>query len=404
MLPTGCGGYPLGYPSRADANINTKYTYLVEGRRPDAPLCQPGRQNIPGNNPFPVAAVTPGQNLHLTWQPDGHLDDAHPSIVEIHWTGIPGTQLYTRSELSLSTLLSNMTFATSDVCDQPSEPNTWCHGHLDIPKGIQPGTYQMIWWWKYDHNSSGEEYSTCFEVVVNGNGIQPREIPVQYQPQIEASTPEPTAAEITTPQTYELAYMVVDPLQTTEPVLIAEDVNSKSNTLADLASKPDEPLSEIPNLSSDKGGKTGHVFSNDYLEDETGVLAGDAINSQQDMDNSPLPVATPFQVINNTLTEQLDSSNTSSTVRTNDNKNDTLNNITTPCASSLLNNSSANSTKTLIVPENTTGNSRIHNRTLVGEMPPFDNGASDGGSHALFPTSSTALLSSVLVVLTYMMI
>ncbi|KAG0234039.1 hypothetical protein BGW41_001258 [Actinomortierella wolfii] len=187
-----CFGYPLGYPSRNDFDINTKYTYLVQNRRPDAPVCQPGRQNIPGNNPFPPAYVVPGQDLHLTWQPDGHLDDIRPSYVEIHWSGSPYRQLQTRSELGDATRLATMIFATSANCDQPSEPNTWCHGHIRIPEGIQPGTYQMIWWWKYDRNPAGEEYSTCFEVVVTSppQGIATRDMattPEQQQHDQEVS-------------------------------------------------------------------------------------------------------------------------------------------------------------------------------------------------------------------------
>ncbi|KAF9092372.1 hypothetical protein BGX23_004371 [Mortierella sp. AD031] len=178
MLDSGCAGFPLGYPSRADIDINTKYTYLVQDRRPDAAVCQPGRQNIPGNNPFPVASVASGQRLHLTWQPDGHLDDARPSTIEVHWTGMP--------ELSPATLLGTMIFGTSANCDQPSEPNTWCHGHITVPPGTQPGTYQLIWWWKYDRNPAGEEYSTCFEILVNGDGaaIQSREVDANTPTQV----------------------------------------------------------------------------------------------------------------------------------------------------------------------------------------------------------------------------
>ncbi|KAF9928464.1 hypothetical protein FBU30_002366, partial [Linnemannia zychae] len=192
MLESGCAGYPLGYPSRNDIDINTKYTYLVQDRRPDALVCQPNRQNIPGNNPFPIANVVPGQVLHLTWQPDGHLDDAHPSTVEVHWTGVPWTQLYTRSELRPETLLGTMIFATSANCDQPWEPNTWCHGNITIPPGTQSGTYQLIWWWKYDRNPSGEEYSTCFEVSVNGDGstIQSREVGAKLPTQVVETSPK----------------------------------------------------------------------------------------------------------------------------------------------------------------------------------------------------------------------
>ncbi|KAG0082752.1 hypothetical protein BGZ92_011430, partial [Podila epicladia] len=262
MLESGCAGFPLGYPARSDVDINTKYTYLVQDRRPDAPVCQPGRQNIPGNNPFPAAAVVPGQNLHLTWQPDGHLDDSRPSIVEIHWSGVAGQQLYTRSELNPSTLLGTMIFATSGNCDQAWEPNTWCHGHVTIPPTTQPGTYQLIWWWKYDRNPSGEEYSTCFEIVVGGgmNGqIQARGI--QSLPESEEqgrvmapASPAPASISLAEPSTMSKEN-VSAPNKETQPPQSVSDESDKAPqavTLADLATKADEPLSVIPTVAANQ--------------------------------------------------------------------------------------------------------------------------------------------------------
>ncbi|KAF8945697.1 hypothetical protein BGZ47_002150 [Haplosporangium gracile] len=220
MLDSGtCAGFPLGYPSRADVDINTKYTYLVQGRRPEASVCQPGRQNIPGNNPFPIANIVPGQQLHLTWQPDGHLDDARPSTIEVHWAGIPGKQLLTRAELGPATLLGTMVFGTSANCDQPSEPNTWCHGHIMIPPGTQPGTYQVIWWWKYDRNPAGEEYSTCFEMIVNGDGsaIQSREVDAREPTQV-VDTTSATAQVVTQPQPKAAVIINKGPEQAPAPI------------------------------------------------------------------------------------------------------------------------------------------------------------------------------------------
>ncbi|KAF9154390.1 hypothetical protein BG015_001078 [Linnemannia schmuckeri] len=228
MLDSGtCAGFPLGYPSRADVDINTKYTYLVQDRRPEASVCQPGRQNIPGNNPFPIANVVPGQQLHLTWQPDGHLDDARPSTIEVHWTGIPGKQLLTRAELGPATLLGTMVFGTSANCDQPSEPNTWCHGHITVPPGTQPGTYQVIWWWKYDRNPAGEEYSTCFEMAVNGDGsaIQPREVDAREPTQV-VDTTSVTSQVVT--QLQPEAAVIIDKVHEQAPALIPEAVTPVS--------------------------------------------------------------------------------------------------------------------------------------------------------------------------------
>ncbi|KAF9403907.1 hypothetical protein BGX21_007476 [Mortierella sp. AD011] len=411
MLPTGCAGYPLGYPSRNDVDINTRYTYLIKDRHPNAALCQPGRQDIPRNNPFPPAMVTPGQNLHLTWQPGSHLDDAHPSIVEIHWTGVPGTQLYTRSELSSSTLLSTMVFATSGNCDQAWEPNTWCHGHLTIPAWIQPGMYQMIWWWKYDRNLSGEEYSTCFEIVVDDNRIQPREVPVQAQAQVEVPEQIDAATESTAPQTFKLAYMMVDPISITDTAVTADNADSKSNTLASRITKPDKPLADIPSYSIGENSRMDYMPDNGYLEDETGYLAGEAINNEENVETSSVLMATPSQVIGGALTQQLSSTNAGTTDNTSTKSDDVKSTVGNKSVqngalntNSLSSNSTFNSTRSFLKPESTTGNNKVRNQTLVRKMPTFDNSASLITARASLLLSGTALFSRTLIALAYMMV
>ncbi|KAF9108352.1 hypothetical protein BGX27_008373 [Mortierella sp. AM989] len=184
LLPSGkCASFPIGYPSRENPDINTLYTYLISGRPAAAPVCQPGRQDIfPGKNPaqFPPASVVPGQKLHLTWQANGHLDNVHSpseprSKVAVYWTGVPRKLIRTRSELSnRKLLLKSMDFATPKNCDNPANPNTVCHGYITIPKGTKPGKYQFVWWWRFDKNPVGEEYSTCFEVRVKAPPARPK--------------------------------------------------------------------------------------------------------------------------------------------------------------------------------------------------------------------------------------
>ncbi|KAG0324339.1 hypothetical protein BGZ99_001953 [Dissophora globulifera] len=175
MLPNGkCAGFPIGYPTRANPDINTLYTYLVSGRPPTAAVCQPGRQDIfPGKNPasLPPASITAGETLHLTWEANGHMNHVtKPSDkrtkASVYWTGVPNKLLHTRSELTSKHLLKTMDFATPQVCDDPANPNTVCHGYVKVPKGTPAGKYQMVWWWRFDQNPVGEEYSTCFEVDV----------------------------------------------------------------------------------------------------------------------------------------------------------------------------------------------------------------------------------------------
>ncbi|KAG0370377.1 hypothetical protein BGZ54_006632 [Gamsiella multidivaricata] len=400
MLPSGCAGYPLGYPSRTDVDINTKYTYLVKDRLPDAPLCQPGRQNVPGNNPFPPASVTPGQTLHLTWQPDGHLDDSHPSFIEVHWSGVPAKQLYTRSELNPATLLGTMTFGTSANCDQPWEPNTWCHGYLTIPAGTQPGTYQLIWWWKYDRNPSGEEYSTCFEIVVGGSETQPRDISVRALAQTESSSP--------LIKTHRLSQMTTESNWSSASAS-SENFTPALETLKDMASKPDEPLSVVPDFSIVQDSKEDQAHGNDYVDDKTGTLAGDAINDEEDADVPPLPVATPTQLISSTLDEHHDntddvsstehkSADSNRTLSPMVNQNGTLNTNYTP-------NNSTDSSTGLPTSRPEHGGTEFgspRNQTLARQMPTFKSAAFGTIIPPLFVDAM--ILSSALAALTWIVI
>ncbi|KAF9896035.1 hypothetical protein BX616_008269, partial [Lobosporangium transversale] len=86
--------------------------------------------------------------------------------VQVYWTGKSNRLIKTREELAnKKLLLSEMDFATPQNCDDPANPNTVCHGYVTIPKKAKPGRYQMVWWWRFDKNPIGEEYSTCFEVI-----------------------------------------------------------------------------------------------------------------------------------------------------------------------------------------------------------------------------------------------
>ncbi|KAG0269200.1 hypothetical protein DFQ27_004440 [Actinomortierella ambigua] len=399
-----CFGYPLGYPSRNDRDINTKYTYLVQNRRPDAPVCQPGRQNIPGNNPFQPASVMPGQSLHLTWQPDGHLDDAKPSFVEIHWSGVAGKQIWTRSELGDNTRLATMTFATSGNCDRPGEPNTWCHGRFTVPEWTQPGTYQMIWWWKYDRNPAGEEYSTCFEINVGWNAAaaaaalcqRSQEAPQvsqaqveaqvqpQPQPQVQSQPPQqrqdsPAAAVLPPSDAVVIQSLTIKSLAyddpTLQPAAVAADASGPVS-LADMVAQADAPLAGIPSPDYHASQST-----EGYQGDDDGLLAVDAINMDSqtvppynpiDLPPSNMPGpgmqqdqrAPPPQSHNANDTIGNNSSNTTSTSTTNTTTTTTPSSNAT--SSSSPSSSPSSSTSSHPHQPSSTGN---NTRTLVGTQP-----------------------------------
>ncbi|KAG0253182.1 hypothetical protein BG011_006508 [Mortierella polycephala] len=405
-----CKGYPQGYPGRNDKDINTKFTYRVERRDPDAPVCQTGLQTTTNYTLFPPAHVTQGQKLRLAWQPDGHFDNDNPSTVEVHWTGMPNTLLGTRSQLTPETLLESMFFATKANCEQPSDPNTTCDGYITIPVETRPGKYQLVWWWKFDRNPQGEEYSTCFEIFVEkDDAIQARENAPQTHNQAQVEARAQTEEE-TVPQKFELAYLKSD-----SPSLINGD--------APQIVTADEPLPTDPEIQKTR------PKGNSYVDDDTGLLAGDAINRNEGTDTSPLPVMTPSQLINTTLSEQM-GDNSSAPAAPSSSSIDTSANNTSGFDSTNVNNSTSSSNTANVGPQPTqssasgiqplsattsshplstpslrpaAGSGGTYNRTLVGRNPDVDNAASDTMSQMMFSTTGTMLFSASLAMLTWMM-
>ncbi|KAG0209761.1 hypothetical protein BGX28_009981 [Mortierella sp. GBA30] len=287
-----------------------------------------------------------------------------------------------------------MTFATSANCDQAWEPNTWCHGHVTVPVATQPGTYQVVWWWKYDRNPAGEEYSTCFEIVVggNGSGILPREIEVKAQSQPEARI---QMAANEGPRTFEMAYMTTSSEKTErdDSPVSSHDVGQQS--LTELIAQPDEPLSEIPNSSIENDTKPMQQMTNGYVDDDLGTLAGDAINDDEDTDTSPLPVASPSQLVNTMLVEQMHAnagSNGNNPAAPTSKTNATINTSLTPSSTNV-----SSTATTSVTPASTTvGGSR--DRNLVGQYP-FDSSALTARSMPWVSVCTTLILSGLLALL-----
>ncbi|KAF9364311.1 hypothetical protein BGX34_001897 [Mortierella sp. NVP85] len=216
-----------------------------------------------------------------------------------------------------------MTFATSGNCDQAWELNTWCHGYLSIPWGTQPGTYQLVWW-KYERNPSGEEYSTCFEIVVNEGAMNLRDLPVQALSHVEAALPStPSSASPLSiwsspverddkgdsiPRFEMMASMASEQMETTDnafaEVAKGEDILPITTTLIELNIQPDDTLSGTQDHAVNQDGKKNREPNSIYADDDR-TLAGDAINNQEGKDTSPLSIEKPSQLINDTLSGQV---------------------------------------------------------------------------------------------------
>lgn len=174
----------------------------------------------------------------------------------------------------------------------------------------------MIWWWKYDRNPSGEEYSTCFEIVVGGPSgpILPRRINSSPKAEEQGRAPAPAPAPAPASAPLEASYMSKDAAsvpnkeihQPLQPTTDGYDKLPQKATLADLTTKADEPLSVIPTVGgANQNGNQELLKGYDYINDEQGALAGDAINTEQDKDLTPGPLTTPSQVIQGTLNSTL---------------------------------------------------------------------------------------------------
>ncbi|KAF9106453.1 hypothetical protein BGX29_009501 [Mortierella sp. GBA35] len=466
MLDSGCAGFPLGYPSRADIDINTKYTYLVQDRRPDAAVCQPGRQNIPGNNPFPVASVASGQRLHLTWQSDGHLDDARPSTIEVHWTGmpvptainrqspIPGVMDILRSLRALSREPISLSGGGNMTGTLQARNTRHALRSSSMGMALQSSPVRSTQIRQFVVEAPAQVVQPEVKPIVPAQSQVPVEAPAEAAPppaqvlveylapasiQAEAVAPapapileapaaavaqvqvetSPTPQQVTiTTAPFQLAYMTMDdaplPPSTADaaPATSAADAAADVavaanppgvNTLADLSTKADQPLNVVPNLSIIRENRNkDHEQPDGFVTDDIGFLAGDAVNDNEGKDTSPLPIAKPSELIDAALTETR-----AKDASSNASVNETLTVNGTNVTSTIP--TGDNSNTTTAVPasrplaDTVSGKDDSHSRNLASQGPRVvDSAAAATVSTRQFATGA-ALVSTVLATFTWML-
>jgi len=197
MVNGRCEGYIRNYKGRdtGSTDVDIFYTNKALGRPSGFQVCKSDtQQNKIYTSQYPMATAYPGEELKVMYTPNGHSqpgDRGLQTTSRIHWSGNPNTQLETREDLTAANKVGEWPYgqncATSgDVASLP------CVNGFTIPAGTVPGVYQFVWYWPYDSNQAqspiGEEYFSCFEVQVLGNGGTP----TQNNPATTAQTTQPT--------------------------------------------------------------------------------------------------------------------------------------------------------------------------------------------------------------------
>ncbi|KAI8866265.1 hypothetical protein GQ42DRAFT_128434, partial [Ramicandelaber brevisporus] len=167
-----CLGYPRSYPGRENRDINTIYTYLIDGNPQERPMCDPRRQSRPFyTQKFPMAVAHPGDRLNMVWEMNGHLNDNKPTYVSIYWISNDEDHNQQQPDRNVvPTIGERIVFATSSNCDEPSNPNSRCHGSFRLPANMRSGVHSFVWFWQFDKNPAGEQYTTCFDVHIMPSG------------------------------------------------------------------------------------------------------------------------------------------------------------------------------------------------------------------------------------------
>jgi len=200
--PQDCRGFSRGYPGRiGGVNVDQVMTYRIQpavmGQNPL--ICANTQQSSNSyTDTYYMATAKAGETLRLRWTPNGHQQGAgqDPRTYTIHWTGVAGTQLRNRLDLnSGNQILGPTAFDAECFCNNCA--GNPCYGHLTIPAGTPTGVYSFVWYWVFnrDANSGGEEYTTCFDVNVQGlSGVTPPPPPPSPTPAPE--TPAPNVSPV----------------------------------------------------------------------------------------------------------------------------------------------------------------------------------------------------------------
>lgn len=167
-------GYPRGYKKDSTTPIDDLMTYLISGREPKLNVCSPTQQSSNSNGiNFPRLVCPAGATVRFQYMPNGHVEidmNPNPKQWSIHFLKEEDSTL--REDIVTGKNGLNDPLATGlfddGKCGEKRAPQQPCEGSFVIPKDANLKTNHFVWFWQFnrDENSSGEEYSTCFDIDV----------------------------------------------------------------------------------------------------------------------------------------------------------------------------------------------------------------------------------------------
>ncbi|KAJ1928508.1 hypothetical protein IWQ60_001982 [Tieghemiomyces parasiticus] len=166
-----CNGYPRGYPGREDVNINTDYTYLFSGTPSSQPMCRPGRQDTANYSAkYPQGVAQAGKTYNVRYEINGHQAYATSKVKVLYF---PDENIDTLdyNKRSSAKVVGEWNFITDGQCDLPLTNNTSCYGSYTLPDDLPSGDIQLVYFWEFNANPAGQQYSTCFDLK-NGGAME----------------------------------------------------------------------------------------------------------------------------------------------------------------------------------------------------------------------------------------
>ncbi|KAI9189885.1 hypothetical protein H9P43_001318 [Blastocladiella emersonii ATCC 22665] len=190
-----CEGYPRGYPGRGWMTpIDTLFTYRIDQRNNATRLCQLDR---PVYTPaYPAPRAVPGESLVMSWKTNGHYY-GHPNPIRIACLKNDARQAPRAAffDNAAAELLARVPFDNAG-CTNPNDPYADCYASFTLPGDWAPGsTHTCVWFWNYDSNPVGEEYTSCFDVLVQAPAAAASPAPAPAP----AADPAPAPAQVDVP-------------------------------------------------------------------------------------------------------------------------------------------------------------------------------------------------------------
>ena len=161
-----CEGYARNYPGRGATDINDRYVMKIDHKKvaEGVPVCQfgPGEANYRGWRT--KGQARPGEKLYFAYLPNGHISKdkrARTTQYGIYWSGDPGKELRSTSDMNPSNLLVLEDFDDGN-CGETYEDGDYsggtilsgragdgkpCVGSFTIPQSTANGVYQFVWFW-----------------------------------------------------------------------------------------------------------------------------------------------------------------------------------------------------------------------------------------------------------------